>query len=198
MTSVLLFDVMSTLVYDPIKREIPEYFGLSLEQLYERKHPTAWIDFERGNISEKTFFHLYFPNHSEPIDSGLRRVLFDSYRWLDGMESLLAELNDRDLEIHSLSNYPIWFEIIERKLKLSRFLQWTFVSCRTGFRKPDEQAYLHAISTLGVRAEDCLFVDDRPVNCEAAQKLGVESIVFEGADHLASKLSRRELLKSPR
>ena len=194
MTSILLFDVMSTLVYDPIEQEIPDFFGLSLQQLYERKHPTAWTDFERGAISESTFYELYFPNRPEPIDDGLRQVLFDAYRWVDGMEALVARLDQRDMAMHALSNYPIWFNIIEQKLALSRYLSWTFVSCLTGLRKPDLQAYEDAVATLGVSPGDCLFIDDRRINCDAAQQIGMEAIVFENADNLAMELSRRKLL----
>ena len=192
---VLLFDVMSTLVYDPIHREIPAFFDLSLEELYEHKHPTAWVEFERGEMSEQAFYDCYFPGRAESIDgAALRRLLYDSYRWIDEMQPLLAGLADADLEIHTLSNYPTWYEIIEDKLRLSRYLQWTFVSCLTGVRKPDERAYRRVLTTLDIAAENCLFVDDRAINCEAARKLGMDAILFRDATDLRDALRRRKLL----
>jgi hypothetical protein len=36
--------------------------------------------------------------------------------------------------MHVVSNYPVWFQWIEEKLELSRYLEWTFISC-TGTMK---------------------------------------------------------------
>lgn len=190
--SILLFDVMSTLVYDPIASEIPEFFGMSLPELYDRKHPTAWQRFERGEISESTFYDIYLPDRSQPVDgAALRDVLYNAYRWLDGMEPLLAELADADVELHAFSNYPIWYEIIDDKLQLSRFLDWTFVSWNTGLRKPHKEAYIDVIDTLEVSAGDCLFIDNRRENCRAARQVGIDSIVFEDRTALVGELEQR-------
>ncbi len=191
-SSVLLFDVMSTLVYDPIRREIPEFFGLSLDALYEQKHPTAWTEFERAAISEQTFCEIYFPDRPDPIDAeALHALLRTSYEWIDGMELLLQELSDRQFEIHAFSNYPVWYEIIEDKLELSRYLDWSFVSCLTGLRKPDKRAYRQVLSTLDIAACDCLFIDDRALNCDAATKVGMDAIAFRDAAHLREALGER-------
>ncbi len=193
--SVLFFDVMNTLVYDPIEEEIPRFFGLSLDRLYAQKHPTAWVDFERGELSESMFYEIYFPDSPQPIDGdALRKVLFDAYRFLDGVEPLLEQLRNTDVVLYALSNYPVWFEIIEEKLALSRYLRWDFVSCKTGHRKPDPRAYLVATSGADVSPEDSLFVDDRQSNCTGARDVGMDTICFQDARQLRTELTRRGLL----
>lgn len=52
-----------------------------------------------------------------------------SYRYLDGMESLMIRLNEAGYQLHAMSNYPVWWMLIEEKLRVSRYLKWTFVSC---------------------------------------------------------------------
>ncbi|KAG2561785.1 hypothetical protein PVAP13_8KG097100 [Panicum virgatum] len=49
---VLLFDVMDTLVRDPFYHHIPAFFQMSMKELLESKHPTAWSEFEKGLIDE--------------------------------------------------------------------------------------------------------------------------------------------------
>jgi hypothetical protein len=49
---VLLFDVMGTIVRDPFFEEIPAFFGLSMKELLVVKHPTAWMEFESGQVTE--------------------------------------------------------------------------------------------------------------------------------------------------
>jgi FMN phosphatase YigB (HAD superfamily) len=90
--------------------------------------------------------------------------------------------------MHAFSNYPVWYQLIEERLSLSRFLDWTFVSCITGLRKPDPAAYADVSSKLGVPPEQCVFVDDRASNCEAARRSGIRSVVFEGVDSLRASL----------
>jgi HAD superfamily hydrolase (TIGR01509 family) len=81
--------------------------------------------------------------------------------------------------------------LIDEKLQLSRFLDWTFVSCKTGVRKPDPQAFLGAAATLEVDPQQCLFIDDRPVNVNAAQLVGMVAILYHSAEQLREELADR-------
>ena len=53
----------------------------------------------------------------------------NGYRYMDGMERLLLDLKRQDVEMHVISNYPVWYKRIEAKLGISRHLPWTFISC---------------------------------------------------------------------
>ena len=186
---ILLFDVMDTIVYDPYRREIPEFFDLDLDELVELKHPTAWQEFERNDIDEATFFDKYFGDDHEFDGEELRGHIREAYRFVDGMETLLGDLTRRGCEIHALSNYPVWYRMIEDKLALSRFLDWSFVSCKTGLRKPNPEVFEFALGQLGAEREACTFIDDRSVNCRAAEDLGISAIHFDNAEKLSDELS---------
>ena len=185
---VLLIDIMSTIVYDPFADEIPAYFGMDLETLVAQKDPTAWVEFERAEIDEATFFARFFDDERGIDGEGLKEAVREAYAFMPGMEALLEELDAAGYEMHAMSNYPSWYRMIEEKLALSRFLEWSFVSWDTGLRKPDPAAYEHALEVLDVEADACLFVDNREDNCEAARAVGIEAIRFEGADDLAERL----------
>ncbi|PPR87197.1 hypothetical protein GOBAR_AA33495 [Gossypium barbadense] len=49
---ILLFDIMDTIVRDPFYHDVPAFFAMSLKELIECKHPTAWLEFENGVIDE--------------------------------------------------------------------------------------------------------------------------------------------------
>ena len=122
------------------------------------------------------------------------KLFADGYRWMDGVEDILAELKAAGLEMHALSNYPSWWQVIEEKLRLSRYLTWSFVSCMTGVRKPDPGAYLGAAEALGRDPSDCLFIDDRTRNCEAARAVGMDAIRFRWSAQLRENLVERSVL----
>lgn len=196
---VLLLDVMSTLVYDPFRVELPDFLGMTFAELIACKaaaaDPNAWVRFERQEITEAEFFELYLPPGSPPIDSpGLRRTLHSAYRFIDGIEPLLARLREAGIEMHALSNYPIWYTLIEDKLALSRYLEWSFVSWNTRVRKPNPRAYLDAAQTLERDPGACLFVDDRESNCQAAREVGMPAVRFESAEQLEAELHALRVL----
>lgn len=182
---------MDTLVHEPFHREMPAFFGLTLEELVEAKHPTAWVEFELGELSEEEFLARFFRDGRSFDRAALVRAVRDAYRWLPGMQELLGALRARGHAIHALSNYPSWYRMIEERLRLSRYLEWSFVSCDTGVRKPDPRAYLGAAARLGVEPGECILIDDREKNCAVARSLGMEALRFTSAPELAKELAQR-------
>ena len=191
---VLLLDVLGTLTYDPFFVEVPQFFGMTLPELLEAKHPSTWTEFELGAIDERTMLSRYFADGRAVNGIGLKRKMSESYRFLPGIESLLHELYSHGVPMHALSNYPKWYSLIEERLQLSRYLRWSFVSCLVGMRKPDPKFYEHVAAELGVAPSACLFVDDREDNCEAARDEGMDVIHFTDASALRRALVERRVL----
>lgn len=120
---------------------------------------------------------------------GLKNCMRRRYSYLEGVEGLLNSLKKNGYEIHAFTNYPIWYQMIEDELKLSNYLSWTFCSCIFGKRKPDPDFYLEVVKHLNVNVSNCIFVDDRMGNVEAAVKLGLKGLQFKNADLLQKDLS---------
>lgn len=193
---VLLLDVMDTIVHDPYWVEVLAHLGMTRSELLAVKSRDAWFDFESAKIDEATYFERFFKD-GRPVDgTALRACVQGAYRWLPGMEELLRELHAQGISMHALSNYPSWYELIEEKLGLSRYLAWTFVSCRIGVRKPDPEAYLGAARQTGRPPAEHLFVDDREPNCAAARAVGMDAIRFHDAAQLRRELTERGLLSA--
>jgi FMN hydrolase / 5-amino-6-(5-phospho-D-ribitylamino)uracil phosphatase len=196
--SIILFDVMETLVSEPFFEHVPAFFGMTLDELLAAKDPRSWIDFEHGTIDEATYAERFFADRRNVDLAKIKAHMKASYTLLDGVEPLLAELKAKGVEMHALSNYSCWYRLIDEKLGLSRYIGWTFVSCLTGLRKPDPAAYLHALKTLGVAPAECVFVDDRRRNVEAAIAVGMRGVLRTSriAD-LRAELARHGVAVSP-
>lgn len=188
---VVLWDVMDTLVVDPFSKVMPDFFGLTLDGLIAAKHPTAWVRFERAELDEKSFLATFFKDGRSFDHDAFKARVRDAYAWVPGMQDVLRSLAEQGLGMHTLSNYPSWYTWIEERLGLSRYLSWSFVSCHTGVRKPDRAAYENALARLECAPADCVFIDDRAQNCEAARAVGMQAIEFTGdATKLEGELSR--------
>eukprot|EP00245_Coleochaete_scutata_P004509 TRINITY_DN17213_c0_g8_i1.p1 TRINITY_DN17213_c0_g8~~TRINITY_DN17213_c0_g8_i1.p1 ORF type:complete len:197 (+),score=33.59 TRINITY_DN17213_c0_g8_i1:33-593(+) len=180
---------MDTLVRDPFYDDMPKFFRMTMKELLASKHPTAWIEFEKGLILENELFEKFFSDGRDFDSEGLLECMASGYEWLAGCEQLVSRLHKQGYTLHAFTNYPTWYRMIEEKLRLSRYLHWTFVSCHTGMRKPELQAFTTAANYLNCRPSDCVFIDDRPSNVEAAKAAGMEGIVFTDAATLEKKLS---------
>ncbi|MFT7616434.1 MAG: HAD superfamily hydrolase (TIGR01509 family) [Planctomycetota bacterium] len=191
----LLLDVMSTLVYDPFYVEMPKFFGMSLTELMREKHPTAWVEFETGRWTEQEFLDNFFADGRRYDQAGFKEVTLSSYEWIPGIEELLRELQESEVVMHVVSNYPKWYADIEAKLKLSRYLPWTYVSCDWGHRKPDPQVFSGLLGQLGLSPEATFFVDDNGANCDAAVNYGIDSHRFQDAEHLRKALIAGKFLR---
>lgn len=190
MKPIVLWDVMSTLVHDPFFQEMPKFFDMGFDELLRSLQPGAWVEFELAKRTEREFLRDFFADGRDFDHQGFVEAVRSAYRWLPGMETLLDDLRRSGCTMHTFSNYPVWYEMIEERLRVSRFADWTFVSCLTGLRKPDLDAYAHALRALDVRADDCIFIDDQASNCEAARELGLVAIRFRGAEDLRGRLER--------
>lgn len=192
---VVLWDLMDTLVRDPFFTHMAAYFGLSHEQLMRQKHPTAWRDFELGLIDEEALYCSFFADGRAIDGPGLKRAMLEAYTWIDGIPELLRDLAARGVPMHLLSNYPPWYAPLCDRLGVPELVAPTFVSCETGVRKPDAEAYLGAARALGVPATDCLFVDDRETNVRGARATGMQALCFGGdVAALRAELARCGLL----
>lgn len=191
-----MFDVMETLVTEPFFTAVPQFFGMTLDELLVAKHPTSWIDFEEGRITESEYFNRFF-HDGRPVDGDkLKRCMRQAYGWIDGMEELLADTRSAGYEIHAFSNYSIWYQLIDEALNLSRYLSWTFVSCATGVRKPDPRAYLGVEKALGVTPTECLFIDDRTENVEAAIRIGMDVILKVDSAQVRKELATKRIFEN--
>ena len=64
-----------TVVRDPFYDEVPKFFGMTLTELYSLKHPTAWVDFEKGHLTEDALVSSFFKD-GRPFDSeGMKRMM---------------------------------------------------------------------------------------------------------------------------
>ena len=64
------------------------------------------------------------------------------------------------------------------------------ISDQVGLRKPEPAIYDLTASKLGLRPEDCVFVDDTPANLVTARQLGMAAVHFTGAPSDFAEIER--------
>ncbi|MCA9321243.1 MAG: HAD-IA family hydrolase [Planctomycetes bacterium] len=184
----VLFDVMGTLVYDPFREVMPEFFGMTFDAMMDAKHPTAWLRFERGEIDGETFLDEFFADGRGFDHAAFLATVHAAYRWLDGMKPLLEALA-ADFPLGLVSNYPVWSETVDAQLELSQLAPWTFLSWKEGVRKPDDEVWHLLKDRSPEPANEILFVDDQVRNIRAAAQSGFMTHQFTDATELRRDLA---------
>jgi len=157
---------------------------------FESRHKLCVQPFEEGRMSldeylqqtvfsqPRTFspeeFKQYMFSLSKPKPDVLEiaRCLRDRY--------LMATINNESRE---LNQYRI------KTFGLAECFSLFVSSCFVGIRKPDERIYRMALDFVQRAPEECGFIDDRPVNVEAAARVGLRTILLMNAQQLKRELN---------
>lgn len=124
------------------------------------------------------------------------------HRWHDmlggevpGTAGILARLKTAGVPVHAISNWSA--ETFPRAIEQFPFLQdfdILVVSGREKLKKPDAAIFKVFLERAGVPAQDCIFIDDNPMNIAAAASLGFETELFRTAEALEQRLVEMGLL----
>jgi putative hydrolase of the HAD superfamily len=130
-----------------------------------------------GGVSLRELHQVYF-DHLQPNETMIDFVR--SLRTDRGLRSALLTNNVREWEAKWRSMLPEIDEIFEVVVD----------SAFVGMRKPDPAIYELTVERLGgsLRAEDCVFIDDIDVNCNAARELGMAAVQFHSAEQAIAEV----------
>ncbi len=105
-------------------------------------------------------------------------------------EAWIRELKERGYAVYLLSNYPRdTYRIHEKKhFTFAALVDGKVVSGFERVSKPDPAIYRILLERYHLKAEECVFIDDRQVNIDTALALGMQGIVFTSYEDAKFKL----------
>ncbi len=136
-----------------------------------------------------------------PEQESLIRMYYD--RWeemlggeIEGSVSILRKLKDNPFyKVVSLTNWSA--ETFPIALKRFDFLHWfegIVVSGTEKTRKPFSEIYQTTLKRYNLEASESLFIDDNKRNIAAADKLGIQTIIFHDPDQLEKDLKIKGII----
>lgn len=81
-----------------------------------------------------------------------------------------------------------YLEPVIAKLRLHKLFDEIVISSRLGMIKPDPQIFEYTLNKLKVGLDEAVFIDDRTINVDAAQRLGIKSILYESLAQMCREL----------
>ncbi|MDP2974019.1 MAG: HAD-IA family hydrolase, partial [Candidatus Diapherotrites archaeon] len=77
-----------------------------------------------------------------------------------------------------------------RKEGVLQLFKKPLLSHRVGLLKPDKKIFVLALKRLGLKAQECVFIDDQQRNTRAAKKLGFKVINFKNRWQCENELKK--------
>lgn len=160
----------------------------------------AWALFERAEIDAASFDVLFA---EEARDLGFELPGRDVLALLSGavrprMVAAVDRLRAQGYRLGCITNNMStghgaqMSDTTERALQvdavMARF-EHVLESSKIGVRKPDPRIYTMACEALGVRPEQCVYLDDLGINCKPAAALGMAAIKVTGEDQALADLA---------
>lgn len=183
--------VLLTNAWDRVERE-QAIAKFKLDPIdFQDRHEMLVSSFERGKIGldeylnrtvfyrERPFpideFKQYMFSRSQAIPEALAfaRKLADSGRYL------MSTINNESTDLNA---YRI------ETFGLREIFDVFISSCFVGLRKPEEGIYSLSLDITQCDPSECCFIDDRPLNLDAAKAVGMHTIRMIDADQLQRDL----------
>ena len=185
--------VLLTNGWDRAQREKAlEQFHLDREEFNDR-HEMLVSSFERGKISLDDYLDRTIFYRSRPFTRDeFRQFMFALSQPKSDELALAQELSRSGKYLMSTINNE------SRELNLYRIEKFglreifdIFISsCFVGLRKPEKDIYRLALEVTQKAPAQCCFIDDRDLNLESAEKLGMQTIRIQTGEQLRQELRK--------
>jgi len=108
---------------------------------------------------------------------------------------ILQELRDSGTPLYVLSNWSAeTYPLAEPIFPFLGWFQGKVISGEVRMKKPDPEIYWLLLERFGLEPSQTVFIDDKPINVEAACAEGLRGIVFTDAAKLRAELGQMGLL----
>ena len=141
-----------------------------------------WVQLDLGNITVDEAYENIKQRIPEEYHADLRKCI-DGWDVcmvpVEGAKEFCETVKSEGFGVYVLSNaHRSFYSYFPRYFSLG-FFDGVVVSADVHTVKPDIKIYKHLLEKYNLKAEECLFVDDRADNVEGAIKAGMKAFQFK-------------------
>lgn len=193
---VIVFDYGEVLSRSPSERDraaLVEVAGANADAFW----PSYWAhrdELDHGRLSIPEYWDRVAADLGLAFGPSQVQQLWaaDFRSWISvepGSIEILHELSAGGTRLALLSNAGFDFGDPFRRSPFGRYFERVFVSAELGLLKPDPEIYRHVARELGINPSEMVFVDNKKVNVEGAESVGVLGHHFVGVPQLRAFLT---------
>lgn len=193
---VVLLDLGGVLLrlHDPLQA-----FGMDMEHA---EFMETWLlspsvrEFERGKLRTEQFVPAIISEFGLSYSPAefIRRLESWPDALYDGALELLKSIRkNHQVALLSNTNEVHWSrkDIAD---PVTLLMDKVFISYQTGYLKPEQQAYTDVLDHFDIDPGAFLFLDDNPLNIEAARQCGMQATLTRGFESLQHNLRQARVI----
>lgn len=171
-------------------------FGYSEEILKKLAKATVkspfWNEMDRGRLQTEEILDCFIQNDPS-IEKEIREVFQNVKQMItryDYAIPWIREVKEKGCRVYVISNFAEkpYQDCIEALDFLSE-TDGAVLSYQEQMIKPSPEIYRLLCSRYGLKPEECVFIDDMPVNVEAAKEQGMRGILFRSLEQAKKELN---------
>lgn len=207
MIKAVIFDMDGTIVdsepiYEKVNEEIYEKYGFNLTQADYDRHMGAnlkdiWEDIlDRYQVKEE-YSHYKIEDFMEDHIHSSYQGLADEeeLELMPGVKEWFDFLKDHGYKmIIASSSYAPVIEHIYQRFELGQYMEGYVDGNSIDNGKPAPDIFLKAAEKMGVKAEECLVIEDSENGVNGAHRSGAKVVGFNRAQDESQDLSKADLI----
>ncbi|MGH9742150.1 MAG: HAD-IA family hydrolase [Candidatus Acidiferrum sp.] len=172
------------------RRDAATAFNFDYEE-FEDRHDLSFPAFDSGQITLNEYLNrtLFYRPRSFSREEFTAFMFAQSKEYSETRAVLADAARAGKYFIGSINNEPL--ELNQFRIEafnLRRDFLVFFSSCYVRSRKPEETIFRIALEVTQRPPEQCVFIDDRPLNLESPRRLGMSVIHHQDAEQLRADL----------
>lgn len=166
-----------------LKKDFAKIYNMPEEEMqkFEDKIKPIYAQFMRGSIDEKKFWQQFSgaigkstPNNCIELS---RKIYKETFSFFPEILDLIEKLKEQGLKTAVLSNILDFQAEIIREKDGYKMFDVVALSYEEGLEKPELDFYKLIIERLGIKPEECIFIDDGKWNLPPAISLGMKTVL---------------------
>lgn len=165
--------------------EIENYVGVPLFEM--------WADLmEKYDLHEEHNIEEIMENHVEMFYEGLKE---SNLELMSGVKDWFEFFKEKDFKmIIASSSHAKIIELVYKKFALERYIKGYVDGNAVENGKPAPDIFLKAADKLGVKAENCLVIEDSEHGVKAAKSAGMKCVAFSQRNSGYQNLDKADIV----
>ena len=144
-----------------------------------------WAEIDRGTLTPSQAFSKY----REALGHETYAKILDIVEnWGDYMPpfedtyNLIKRIKESGAKVYLLSNVPPYIRKLMNTVPALALMDGIVASADIKMLKPEKEIYEYTLRKFGLKAEECVFIDDTKINADAASQCGITGFWFKDHD----------------